>query len=138
LTVAPTRAAAVDPVVGIIERHRAACETHKEAVSVEFAFEEIQMEGEKLRQYYILQEQTAASYDRLEEAATDLVNTPPTTLAGIAALCRYVEPLLADRDTPDLPETIAWDDDTESTPAGALANSIAVAIREILKGGSAA
>jgi hypothetical protein len=135
LTLTPARAlTAADPIFGIIERHRAARVAHKEAVRIEFAFEELHMQGEKLRQYQAFQEQTGDAWDRLEDASVDLVNTPPTTLAGIAALCRYLAPLLADQDTVDLPETITLEDDTESTPAGALANSIAVAIREISRG----
>jgi hypothetical protein len=39
--------------------------------------------------------------------------------------------------TPDLPEVTLWDNDTESTIGAALTNSIAVAIREILKAGTA-
>src|SRR5258705_10183257 len=100
LTVAPARAApAVDPIFAIINLHRAACEAYREAVRIEFAFEEVGMQGERLRQFQILEEQTEAADDRLEDAGADLVNTPPTTLAGIAALCRYLEPLLNDKDT---------------------------------------
>jgi hypothetical protein len=136
-TTALKAAPAVDPIYVVIERHRAACADHCEAVGIENAFEEAHMEGEKLRQFYILEERTLDSYDRLDDAGTDLVNTPPTTLAGIAALCRYIEPLLNDQDTPDLLETLLWEDDSESTPAGALANAIAVAITKISKGGAA-
>jgi hypothetical protein len=144
-TAALTAAPEIDPIFEVIARHRAACKAHTEAVRIEFAFEDgFTLDerrglggGKKLRQFTILQEQTADAYDRLDTAGTDLVNTPPTTLAGIAALCRYIEPLLSDPDTTDLPETVPWDDDSESTAAGALANSIAVAIREISKGGAA-
>jgi hypothetical protein len=61
------------------------------------------------------------------------VNTKPTTLAGIVALCRYIEPLLDEADTPNLPLAIAWDDDTASTVGGALANVIAAAVEALLK-----
>ena len=124
--------AAADPIFGMIERHRAACADHDGAVKIEFAFEEIHMQGEKLRQYQVLHAQTADAWDRLEDASTDLVLTPPTTLAGIAAVCRYIEPLLADVDTSYLPDTIACFDDDESTPAGALANTIAATIEGML------
>jgi hypothetical protein len=130
-------ASPLDPIFSLIERHRAASADYHEAVRIEFAFEESRMEGEKLRQYQILEAQTADACHRLDDAGAALVNTPPTTLAGIAALCRYIEPLLNDPHMPDLPDKILWDDDTESPPAAALANSIAVAIRDILKGGAA-
>jgi hypothetical protein len=121
-----------DPIYAVIERHKAACADHDEAVRIEFAFEEVHMQGEKLRQYQNLHAQTADAWERLEDANTDLVTTPPATLAGIASLCRYIEPLLADVDTSYLPDTIAWDDDNESTPAGALANTIAATIEGML------
>jgi hypothetical protein len=57
------------------------------------------------------------------------------TLAGIVALCRYVEPLLNESGTVNLPEVIYWDDDTHSSAGGALVNVIAVAVRSLSKGG---
>jgi hypothetical protein len=49
--------------------------------------------------------------------------------------CRYVEPLLNERDTVNLPEVIDWDDDTHSSAAGALVNVIAVAVKAIIAQG---
>ena len=60
------------------------------------------------------------------------MNTKPTTLAGIAALCRYIEPLLNENDWPDLPQVIYWEDDTESSAAGAFANVIAEAVKSLI------
>ena len=56
----------------------------------------------------------------MDEAAGTLVNTQPRTLAGILALCRYIGPLFEGDDSPDLPEFISYDDDTQETPAEAL------------------
>jgi hypothetical protein len=132
--VSPAIASALpdDPIYAAIERHRAACEAHREAVRVEFAFEEVGMTGEKLRQYQILQVATSAAFDDMDDVGCDLVNTKPTTLAGIVALCRYVEPLLNEEGTPQMPEIVAWEDDTESSVAGALANVIAAAVRTMI------
>jgi hypothetical protein len=90
------------------------------------------MTGQKLRQYQILQFATSAAFDNMDDVGCDLVNTKPTTLAGIVALCRYVEPLLNEDGTPQMPEVITWDDDTESSVAGALANVIAAAVRTMI------
>ena len=123
---------APDPIYAVIDLHRAACEAHREAVRTEFAFEEAGMTGQKLRQYQILQFATSAAFDNMTDVGCDLVNTKPTTLAGIVALCRYVEPLLNEDGTPQMPEVITWDDDTESSVAGALANVIAAAVRTMI------
>ena len=40
----------------------------------------------------------------MADAGCTLVNTRPTTLAGILALCRYIEPLFGETDQPDLPD----------------------------------
>ena len=72
----------------------------------------------------------------LEDVGINLVNTDPTTLAGILALCRYVEPLLNERETVNLPEAIYWHDDTHSSAAGALVNAIAVAVKAIIAQGA--
>jgi hypothetical protein len=126
-------ACAVDPIYAVIERHRTACEAHTQAVHVKCDFEEVGMTGEKRRQYEILDALSDAAYDHMEEVGGELVNTKPTTLAGIAALCRYVEPFFNEHETMNLPEAICWDDETESSAAGAFANVIAAAIEALIK-----
>jgi hypothetical protein len=49
----------------------------------------------------------------------------------VIALCEHLTPLLDDPALTDLPESIAWDDDAESTTAGAFANIIAKSLRDI-------
>jgi hypothetical protein len=56
-----------------------------------------------------------------------------TTLAGILALCRYIQPQFEDCDAPELPEYITYDDDTTAYPAEALCHSISVAIEKLMK-----
>jgi hypothetical protein len=82
---------------------------------------------------YVLATATGDSWDYLDEVSGDLVNTKPSTLAGIMALCRYLEPLLNDPDLTDLPKSIDWDDETQSTPAGAFANVIAAAVDALVR-----
>jgi hypothetical protein len=142
----PVAAAALadpDPIFAVIDRHRAASIAHKEAVRAEFAYEKNRsereaMEPEEREKYKCafcqLQAATSDASDEQEDAGVDLLNTKPTTLAGILALCRYVEPLFNEMDAPELPEAIYWDDDTQSTSAGAFANVIAAAVKAMLGG----
>jgi hypothetical protein len=60
-----------------------------------------------------------------------------TTFTGVIALCEYLTPLLDDPHLTDLPESTAWDDDTESTTAGAFANVVAKSLRDIAERGAA-
>jgi hypothetical protein len=125
LAFAPAAAGAaalpIDPIYEVIEQHRKAAREHHEAVDIHMAFEESGMEGEKLEKYNRLVAATAAAYDELEDAGLDLINTRPTTLTGIFALCQYIKPLFAEDDAPDLPEYILYDDDRTAYPAEAFA-----------------
>jgi hypothetical protein len=123
-----------DPIYGVIEQHRKAARGHIEAVRVQFAYEEHGgIQGERLEEYQRLDGETDEAYDRMEHASGDLVNTKPATLAGIVAVCRYVGTLLEGYDSPDLPEYISYDDDTQETPAEALCHTISAAIEELMK-----
>jgi hypothetical protein len=133
--IAPAIAAALpdDPIFAVIEAHRKACTEHHEAVHIHMAFEEIGMEGEKLEKYNSLVAETDATYDRLDDVGCDLINTQPTSLAGILALCRYINPLFEEEDSPDLPTYISYDDDTTATPAEALCYVIGRAVEDLMK-----
>jgi len=126
-------ACTIDPIFAVIERHRKAAREHNEAVDIHMAFEELGMEGEKLAKYKRLVATTAAAYDELEDAGLDLINTRPTTLAGIFALCQYIKPLFAEDDAPDLPEYILYDDDRTAYPAEAFAYVIGRAAEDLMK-----
>jgi hypothetical protein len=65
---------AADPIYEVIERHRKACAAHNEAINTHMAFEEADMQGEKLEKYSSLVAATAAAYDELEDAGLDLIN----------------------------------------------------------------
>jgi hypothetical protein len=133
-TAAPdSPACTIDPIYAAIELHRKACAAHNEAIDIHMDFEELGMTGEKLEEYKRLVAVTAAAYDELEDAGLDLINTRPTTLAGIFALCQYINPLFAEDDAPDLPQYILYDDDTTATPAGALCYVIGRAVEDLMK-----
>jgi hypothetical protein len=121
-----TAAPAVDLIYAAIERHKAAKLPYEAAVTVRACYDEA---DEKVTQQ--MDEAVDAAFDVYEDAGADLVNTEPTTLAGIVALCRYIEPLLNDGSY--LPEVISWDDETESSAAGAFANVIAAAVEALIK-----
>jgi hypothetical protein len=129
-----------DPIYEIIEKHRTAAAAFKEAVGVEFTYEKNRSECEAMdpveRQTYqstfdSLQASTREADDQMHEASIDLVNTPPTSLAGIIALCEYFGPQVDEKH--NLPDEIDWDDGTQSTPAGAFANAIRSAVAAMVQ-----
>jgi hypothetical protein len=130
--IAPSQGIEGDPIYEVIERHRKACGAHNEAVDIHMDFEELGMTGPKLEEYKRLVADTAAAYDELEDAGLDLINTRPTTLAGIFALCQYIKPLFAEDDAPDLPEYILYDDERTAYPAEAFAYVIGRAVEEMM------
>jgi hypothetical protein len=78
-----------------------------------------------------LEASTREADDQMHEASVDLVNTPPTSLGGIIALCEYFGPQIDE--THNLPDEIDWDDGTQSTPAGAFANAIRSAVAAMVQ-----
>jgi hypothetical protein len=86
-TAAPdSPACTIDPIFAVIERHRKACREHHDAVDIHMDFEEVGMTGAKLEKYNSIVAETDAAYDRLDDVGGDLINTKPTTLAGITWL----------------------------------------------------
>jgi hypothetical protein len=123
-----------DPIYAVIERHRKASAEHIEAVRIEFAFEEAHdIEGEQREEYERLYAASGTAYDEMDDAGCDLVNTRPTTLAGILALCRYIKPLFGETDTPNLPDHIEYADAAAAFMPEAFAHVIGRAIEELMK-----
>jgi hypothetical protein len=125
-----------DPIYDAIEKHRGACRARSAAVKAECGYEEEaggswKMNPEQRHVYGKLEEATQDAWDYLDDVSAELLNTKPTTFAGVIALCEHLTPLLDDPALTDLPESIAWDDDAESTTAGAFANIIAKSLRDI-------
>jgi hypothetical protein len=122
-----------DPLHDVIEAHRKAAREHTEAIDLEAAFEEAHaIKGEE---YDRLCAVTMAAYYAMADVGRHLVNTRPTTLAGILALCKYIEPLFAEVDQPELPEYIDFDDDTQAYIPEAFAYVIGRAVEELIKAG---
>ena len=124
-----------DPIYDVIEQHRKAAREHIEALNIHCAFEECGMQGEKLEEYERLVALTDEAYYAMADVGRHLVNTRPTTLAGILALCKYIEPLFGEVDQPDLPEYIDYDDDTQAYIPEAFAYVIGRAVEELIKAG---
>jgi hypothetical protein len=91
--------------------------------------------GERREEYERLYAVTMAAYYAQVDAGRTLVNTRPTTLAGILALCKYIEPLFGEVDQPELPEYIDFDDDTQAYIPEAFAYVIGRAVEELIKAG---
>jgi hypothetical protein len=136
--VAPTETKAIDPVFEIIEKHRAAELAWKEAVHVEYAYEnrdevrEMKPRASKayVRRFQQLQDATSDAADRMYDLVHDLVTVPPATLAGIVALCTYLEPMFNDIDKSSLPDYVPVNED-DVAPQGLFAKVIAQSIRTI-------
>ena len=84
-------ACAVDPIYAAIERHKACALKHAAAWRVRGRFNDCQMNDEQERQLQILEDATDAAWQPCEAAGIDLINTAPTTRAGIAAAIRYAQ-----------------------------------------------
>jgi hypothetical protein len=69
----------------------------------------------------------------MANAGCTLANTRPTTLAGILALCRYIEPLFAEDDQPSLPEHIEYEGAASAYIPEAFAYVIGRAVEELMK-----
>jgi hypothetical protein len=122
-----------DPIYDVIEQHRKAAREHIEAVRIQFAYEEHGgKEGERLKEYKRLETLTDVAWVAMADAGCTLVNTRPTTLAGILALCRYIEPLFGETDQPDLPDHIDYEDDAQAYIPEAFAYVIGRAMEELM------
>jgi hypothetical protein len=132
VTLKPGSAAMPDPIYDVIEAHRKAALDHNEAERVQFAFDAGGKTDERREEYDRLVALDNVAWGALTEAGCTLVNTLPTTLAGILALCRYIEPLFGDTDQPDLPEYIDYEDDTQAYIPEAFAYVIGRAIEKLM------
>jgi hypothetical protein len=74
-----------DPIYDVIEAHRKAALDPNEAERVQFAFDHGGKTGERREEYERLVALTDVTWAAVTEAGCTLVNTRPTTLAGILA-----------------------------------------------------
>jgi hypothetical protein len=93
----PTDAApAIDPIFAAIEKHRAACIVWDAAVDVRADFEET---AEQRDLCDGLDDAVDDAREPLVDAGVDLVDTKPTTLAGIIAAISYIRTQMRDDGT---------------------------------------
>jgi hypothetical protein len=95
LTLAPARASApaADPIYAAIERHKAAGVPWDVAIDVRAEFPEFPrpMTDEQHEQRDELDDAVDEARVILEQAGLDLINTPPTTAAGVTTAIRYMQ-----------------------------------------------
>lgn len=137
-----TPQAEADPIFAGIEAHRRAIAAHSEAVDIEMAleislpadrrrsritrWEKTIVEGDDPRWSVSEQARMAAS-NAMDDAAIDLLNIEPTTVAGIEALLRY----FSDQDDAIFPDDVSDDDESAEAFGACLVRHVADALRKI-------
>jgi hypothetical protein len=132
--------AATDPIFAAIERHKQAAAVWDAAVDVRSNFNDLDMTDEQWEQLDELDDAVEDAWRPCEQAGIDLLNTEPTTHAGIVAAIAYIRIQILDDGTymphrmefeftpgsaGDAKETIAWIDaflHTIARSTAALAN----------------
>jgi hypothetical protein len=134
-TGAPPAALAVDPIYAAIERHKAAALIWDAAVNVRADFPDAgdPRTDEQQERLYELESAVDETWEPCEQASVDLINTAPTTLAGIIAAIQYIRVQMRDDGTymvhrllldtgGDAQETMGWIDAFLDTIADAAAS----------------
>jgi hypothetical protein len=141
---APSSDAEADPIIAAIKAHRKAVAAHSEAVGTEDALgaslpdsrqrsvlnvwrEEI-FETDDPRWIAAIRARWATS-NSMDDLAIDLLNTEPTTVAGIEALLRY----FADQEKEIFPYEVSHDDGSEGAFGSYLVRHAADALRKIAR-----
>jgi hypothetical protein len=135
---------AADPIFAAIGAHRSAIAAYGEAVDIEMALE-VSLPRDRRRSRINAWEETIVETDDprwiaserahedasniMDDLAINLLNTEPTTLAGIEALLRY----FADDEENLFPDGVARDDGSEETFGTYLARHAADALRKIAR-----
>jgi len=125
LTVAAAGAAAIatapataglaepDPIYAAIELHKVAGYIWDDAVTAHSSFLDRHMTDEQARQYATLGKALEAARNALDDVAIDLINTAPTTLAGIARALNYIREQMVQEDGIYMPSGLRLADDTD-------------------------
>jgi hypothetical protein len=129
-----------DPIFAAIERHRAAGIVWNAAVDVRAAFPEFSrpMTEETREERDILDDAVDDARDPLKKAGADLINTAPTTRAGIVTAIQYMQRQMRDDGT-FMPYDIPFEFDVGYEGDGGAVlgwidvflNTIAVAVSEL-------
>jgi len=135
-----TPQAEADPIFAAIEAHRRAIAAHGEAVGIEMALEVSLPDDRRLtdvREDKIVETDdprwpaalraVSAASSAMDDAAIDLVNIEPTTVAGVEGLLRY----FADDEDNIFPDGVARGDGSEETFETYLARHAADAHRDL-------
>jgi hypothetical protein len=139
---AQSSAAEADPIFAAIEAHRRAIAAHGEAVGVEMALEVSLPDDRRLTDAWedeivetdhprwpaALRAVSAAS-SAMDDAAIDLVNIEPTTVAGVEGLLRY----FADQEDALFPDDVSDDDGSVEAFGAGLVRHAADALRKITR-----
>jgi hypothetical protein len=136
--------AEADPIFAAIEAHRAAIAAHDQAVGIENSLEE-SLPDEQRQSRMKVWEKTIVETDdpswiaavqtrwdaseSMDDLAINLLNTEPTTVAGIEALLRY----FADQEEGLFPEEVNHDDGSEDAFGAYLVRHAADALRKIAR-----
>jgi hypothetical protein len=88
-----------DPMYAAIERHKETCIVWDAAASARSDFADLTMTAEQRRQCDELDDAIENTWRPCERAGVDLINTTPTTLAGIVAAIRYIKIQMKDDGT---------------------------------------
>jgi len=117
--------AAADPIYAAIERHKETAAVWDAAVNVRANINDLDMTDEQWEQCDELDDAVEDAWRPCEQAGIDLVNTEPTTQAGIVAAIAYIRIQMLDDGTymphrmefefnlgseGDAKETMAWID----------------------------
>jgi hypothetical protein len=130
--------AAVDPIYAAIERHKQTAAVWDAAVDVRCNFDDLDMTKEQREQCDELNDAVEDAWMPCRQAGLDLINTEPTTLAGIIAAIQYIRIQMSDDgiymphhlilDTGgDAQDTMGWIDaflGTIANTAAALGNAV--------------
>jgi hypothetical protein len=134
---------APDPIYAAIERHKEAAVVWNAAVDVRADFPEgrAPLTDEEREQCDVLDDAVAAARDTLEQTGVDLINTAPTTLAGIARALNYIREQMLQEDGIYMPSGLRLADDTDGEyPVAwieAFLDTIEHAARELDRAGKA-
>jgi hypothetical protein len=102
-----------DPIFAAIERHRAAGAIWYAAVTVRAQFDDVNMTAEQQRQIDEIEGAVEDAWEPCEQAGIDLINTAPTTLAGIARALNYIREQMLQDDGIYMPSGLRLADDTD-------------------------
>jgi hypothetical protein len=141
---AQSSAAEADPIFAAIEAHRAAIAAHDQAVGIENSLEESLPKEQRQSRMKVWEKTIVGTDDpswiaavqtrweaseSMDDLAIDVLNTEPTTAAGVDALLRY----FAGQEKELFPYEVSHDDGSEGAFGAFLVRHAADALRKIAR-----